>query len=676
MTPDQILAFVLALTSSPPAESAFPVIAAGGADSRYPVTSAPCPRPLAPFEIEGQTVACGSVSVFEDHAKPDGRRIPLTFMIFKSRSLAPAPDAVVHLHGGPGVGIVERVALTSTLFEGLRARRDLVAFDQRGVDTSAGGETRCLATLADHAGDLVQGLADAAKPGGEGARLPLDVTRACLDELAASGADLSKINTEQNARDVQAVMRALGYPVFNVYGISYGTKLGLEVMRTAPDGVRAVVLDSVAPPHIPTYDTLALPHAESIEAIFTLCNADAACAAAYPNLKERFWALFSRLSETPIATSAGKIDGNVLFMLLANRNAHKLKLQGLTGYIPRLVAELEQGVTTTFDAITQDKLPPRQTPETVLTGLSGLDANSLALAQTALRLAQQGQIQEEALKTVLERLEADRAAVAAGAGLVDAFEAALLAGAKALPSPQARLAFASDYLRLRTQTPTREALSGLIVRHFAGETQRQLDALAGLMTPQNLADTFARISADNRQLDYLLVEGFQTQMFVCQEDMDINSPAGAAAVSARLQAEYLWPPEATKILEDFVNGFYASCELFPKHLRPGFHEPVTADIPTLVFAGLLDTQTAASWGPETARHLPRGQAIVLPETGHGALAFSQCARDLGVAFIENPTVALDTSCVAGLTPSFALPEAKPDAKPAAQPASAASEVAQ
>ncbi len=147
----------------------------------------------------------------------------------------------------------------------------MVAFDQRGVDSSAGAETRCLATLADHTGDLVQGLADAAKPGGEAPQLPPAVTRACLDELAAAGADLSKINTEQNARDVQAVMRALGYPVFNVYGISYGTKLGLEVMRTAPEGLRAVVLDSVAPPHVPTYDTLALPHAESIEAIFTLC---------------------------------------------------------------------------------------------------------------------------------------------------------------------------------------------------------------------------------------------------------------------------------------------------------------------------------------------------------------------------------------------------------------------
>ena len=51
-------------------------------------------------------MACGNVSVPEDHKNPQGRRIELAFMIFKSRSLSPAPDAVVHLHGGPGVGIV------------------------------------------------------------------------------------------------------------------------------------------------------------------------------------------------------------------------------------------------------------------------------------------------------------------------------------------------------------------------------------------------------------------------------------------------------------------------------------------------------------------------------------------------------------------------------------------
>jgi hypothetical protein len=70
MTPDQIVAFVLALTAPPPIEPLFPLITAGGADPRYPVVATPCLRPLAPLEIEGHTVACGKISVPEDHENP------------------------------------------------------------------------------------------------------------------------------------------------------------------------------------------------------------------------------------------------------------------------------------------------------------------------------------------------------------------------------------------------------------------------------------------------------------------------------------------------------------------------------------------------------------------------------------------------------------------------------
>lgn len=112
-------------------------------------------------------------------------------------------------------------------------------------------------------------------------------------------------------------------------------------MRTAPEGLRSVVLDSVAPPHIPTYDTIALPYAESFEAIFDQCAADAGCAAAYPNLKARFWALYSKLAKEPITRPAGKIDGDALAGLADRRNDYKNQAQGLTGYVPKLIAELE-----------------------------------------------------------------------------------------------------------------------------------------------------------------------------------------------------------------------------------------------------------------------------------------------------------------------------------------------
>jgi hypothetical protein len=44
---------------------------------------------------------------------------------------------------------------------------------------------------------------------------------------------------------VQAIMQTPGYPEYNIYGVSYDTKLALEVMRSAPEGLRSVVIDSV-----------------------------------------------------------------------------------------------------------------------------------------------------------------------------------------------------------------------------------------------------------------------------------------------------------------------------------------------------------------------------------------------------------------------------------------------
>ncbi len=483
------------------------------------------------------------------------------------------------------------------------------------------------------------------------------MTHACLDEIAASGADITKINTAQNAQDVRAVMHTLGYPTYNIYGISYGTKLGQEVMRSAPEGLRSVVLDSVAPVQAPIYDTLALPHAEAIQTIFDACTADAKCAAAYPDLKNRFWELFTRLETQPIKTSDGEINAEALYGLLDTRNNWKAQLQGLTGYVPKVVAEFEMGDGTTFLALTSGKIALHPTPESALAGLTGLDADATAFAETALRLAMVEQQNDKMVEAMLTRLEADRSAAASGAGLVDEFDAALLAAAQALPDQPGRVGFAADYLSLRASASTRAALTAMLSRQFSGETLERLETLARMLDEGQLQQVFARIGADNAALDRVLLEGFQTDMFACQEDMDINSPAGAAAASARLQAEFGWPKSLTDVYEGVVNAtFFDMCKEFVPQPRPGFHDPVTADIPTLVMQGAFDTQTAPSWGAMMVSSLPKGRLVFLPESGHGTLAFSQCAKDIGAAFLENPEAPFDASCAQALTPAFLLPD--------------------
>jgi hypothetical protein len=75
----------------------------------------------------------------------------------------------------------------------------------------------------------------------------------------------------------------------------------------------------------------------------------------------------------------------------------------------------------------------------------------------------------------------------------------------------------------------------------------------------------------------------------------------------------------------------------------------------MVVYGLNDTQTSSADARHAAKTLPRSQVIEVPEVGHGAIIFSQCAKDIGMAFIERPEKAADTACLAGLKPKFVLP---------------------
>lgn len=273
-----------------------------------------------------------------------------------------------------------------------------------------------------------------------------------------------------------------------------------------------------------------------------------------------------------------------------------------------------------------------------------------------LKLAEIGKISDEAVNAALIRLEAARNRAERGTDLVDLFDSALAEAAKVLPNPPARIAFGSDYLLLRATGPTIEALDAMLDRHFDGETLASLRAIGRRMTAGEVAQLFDRISTDNSDIDDVLVGQFELQLFACQEDMEINSPRSLPVASARLRDEFGWPEAMIAELETGLNAtIYGPCEEFARHPRPGMNDPVTADIPTLVLQGTLDTQTAPSWGPLLASTLPKGQLAILPEAGHGTFIFSDCSRDIAATFLDNPEAPVNTACTAGLVPGFLLP---------------------
>lgn len=101
------------------------------------------------------------------------------------------------------------------------------------------------------------------------------------------------------------------------------------------------------------------------------------------------------------------------------------------------------------------------------------------------------------------------------------------------------------------------------------------------------------------------------------------------------------------------------CASWPRGEVPAdLHDPVTADIPTLLISGQLDPVTPPSMAREVARRLPRAKHVVIEHGHHGpnGLEHMECLDGLLNVFVEKGTAeGLDTSCVATMkAPPFVL----------------------
>ena len=117
------------------------------------------------------------------------------------------------------------------------------------------------------------------------------------------GTDLSRYTTEQNAKDVDLVRRALSYRRVNLLANSYGTDLALAVMRGDPRWVRSALLSSPAPPQSNFIADAGPSYQRALDALLAACRADAACNAAHPDLAARLDALIRQLAAQPASVS-------------------------------------------------------------------------------------------------------------------------------------------------------------------------------------------------------------------------------------------------------------------------------------------------------------------------------------------------------------------------------------
>jgi pimeloyl-ACP methyl ester carboxylesterase len=181
----------------------------------------------------------GWLTVPENHSRPSGPTIELAF--FRFRTAAPHPGApVIWLAGGPGgSGTQDAEGAILPLLLAVAESADVIALDQRGMGRSL-PRLDCLGNF-----DLPLD-----RPMERDFVLAAFRERAdeCRTHWTRKGVDLASYNTNESARDLEDLRRALDVPKLSLLAGSYGTHLALATIRLFETSIERAVLFGVQGP--------------------------------------------------------------------------------------------------------------------------------------------------------------------------------------------------------------------------------------------------------------------------------------------------------------------------------------------------------------------------------------------------------------------------------------------
>jgi pimeloyl-ACP methyl ester carboxylesterase len=222
---------------------------------------------------------CSTLEVPVDHARPEAGTLQLYVARVPALTANPAPDPLVLINGGPGGSGVDLYLQTRAAFEPARRDRDIILVDQRGTGRSLAGLT-C---------DVAAGLElETASPD--------ELRTAVADCIAAFPSDPRLFTTSVAVRDLDLLRAALGAETWNVYGVSYGTRVAQHYLRRYPAHTRSVILDGVVPAELVLGPAIAADAQRVLDAIFERCANDSACSSRFPDLAATFAGLHRRFA--------------------------------------------------------------------------------------------------------------------------------------------------------------------------------------------------------------------------------------------------------------------------------------------------------------------------------------------------------------------------------------------
>ncbi len=266
-----------------------------------------------PCEAEGaEGFDCATFRVPLDYDRPGRRQIKLAVVRLPATDQEHKLGSLFLNPGGPGGSGVEFVIGAGPFLfnEEVRARYDLVGFDPRGIINSS--PLRCYHTFEESLGALAPFFFPTT-PEEEAlvAQLDRGLDRNCRRR---GGSIRNHMATADVARDLDRLRQAVGDPLLNYAGYSYGSFLGVTYANLFPSKVGALVVDGVLDPIAWTTgvgnEAETLPFSTrlrsdagaqaTLDEFFRLCDAAGSRCAFSGDSSARFAALAEQLKAQPV----------------------------------------------------------------------------------------------------------------------------------------------------------------------------------------------------------------------------------------------------------------------------------------------------------------------------------------------------------------------------------------
>lgn len=290
----------------------------------------------------GYRASCGYVTLPQDYQNPEAGSVAIYFTLIHGSNSRTRPDPLVYLVGGPGSSGTQLLQTSfGKYLKYFAGERDIVVIDQRGAGLSD-PPLYCREALW-RLGEILQSHHD------EHAELLLEILTDCHDRLTRNGVQFKTYHSENIARDIVELLRALGYEQWNLVGVSYGSRLALEMMRDHAPYIRSVILDSVYPPQADIYLDVYYHGERALEALFDACSASERCNARYPDLETVFHRVYERLNETPLRESYSPPRFETLDIKISGYRLYDWIFSWLYEVnsirrIPKLLYDLDRGI--------------------------------------------------------------------------------------------------------------------------------------------------------------------------------------------------------------------------------------------------------------------------------------------------------------------------------------------